>query len=249
MPQRIAAELSDLPEDVSRVLATFLEAARQAFGDDLVSIVLYGSAVEGRLRPTSDVNLLIVLAAFDPIKANALRGPFSVAQAAIRLTAMLLLNSEVRPAVESFAQKFSDILRRRRVLYGPDPFAGVVIPRPAVIARLKQVLLNITLRLRAAYIERGSTPERLPLLIAEFAGPLRSCSATLLELEGQPLAPPREALQRVVGSFGEPGWDEVLAHISAARQREPLSAEVTGATLLRMIDLADRLRARVNALA
>ena len=49
--------------------------------------------------------------------------------------------------------------------------------------------------------------------------------------------------------FREAGWDEALAHISDARQREPLSADVADATLLRMIDLAGRLLARVNALA
>ena len=248
MPPRIAAELSDLPEAVSFALAGFMDSARQSFGADLRSIVLYGSAVEGRLRPTSDVNLLIVLSAFDPVKAATLRGPFLLAEAAIRLTAMLLLESEVRPALESFAQKFSDILRRRRLLYGPDPFAGAVIPRAAVIARSKQVLLNLALRLRAAYMERASTPERLSLLIAESAAPLRSCAATLLELEGQPLAPPREALLKVVDSLGEPGWDEVLARVSAARQREPLSPEAADATLLRLIDLAGRLHARVSAL-
>src|SRR5947207_11107120 len=110
MPPSTAAKLDDLPEAVSRALASFLDAARQSFGADLRSIVLYGSAVEGRLRPTSDVNLLIVLSAFDPVKAATLRGPFLLAEAAIRLTAMLLLESEVRPALESFAQKFSDIL-------------------------------------------------------------------------------------------------------------------------------------------
>src|SRR5207247_1429482 len=65
-------------------------------------------------------------------------------------------------------------------------------------SRLKPVLLNITLRLRAAYLERAATPERLAVLIAEFAAPLRTCAATLLELEGQPLAPPREALQTLL---------------------------------------------------
>ena len=134
------------------------------------------------------------------------------------------------------------------MLYGPDPFAGAVIPRAAVIARSKQVLLNLALRLRAAYMERASTPERLSLLIAESAAPLRSCAATLLELEGQPLAPPREALLKVVDSLGESGWDEVLTRVSAARQREPLSPEAADATLLRLIDLAGRLHARVRAL-
>jgi predicted nucleotidyltransferase len=244
----MAAGLADLPDQVSRALAAFLDAVKDTFGGDLRSVVLYGSAVEGRLRATSDVNVLIVLSSFDAGKANALRGPFSMAEAAIHLSAMILLESEVRPAVESFAQKFSDILRRRRVLHGTDPFAGLSIPRDAVIARSKQALLNLTLRLRAAYLERGSTPERIALLIAEFAAPLRTCAATLLELEGQPLAPPREALEKVVASL--PGsWNETLTHLSAARRREPLAPAVADETLLRMIDLAGRLHARVSALA
>lgn len=96
--------------------------------------------------------------------------------------------------MESFGQKFSDVVRRHRVLHGPDPFAGVHVSRAAVIVRLKQVLLNLMLRLREAYVERGSMPERVAELIADSAGPLRSCAATMLELEGKPAAHPKEAL-------------------------------------------------------
>ena len=46
--------MRDLPEDVASVLADVVGAARDAFADDLVSVVLYGSAAEGALRPTSD---------------------------------------------------------------------------------------------------------------------------------------------------------------------------------------------------
>jgi hypothetical protein len=53
----------------------------------------------------------------------------------------------------------------------------------------------------------------------------------------------------VAASFDEPGWDEVLTHISEARQRAPLSPDVADATLLRLIDLAGRLHARVSALS
>ena len=74
---------------------------------------------------------------------------------------MFLLASEVPAAMESFGQKFSDIVRRHRVILGPDPFAGVRVSRPAVILRTKQVLLNLILRMRESYVERGSTPERL----------------------------------------------------------------------------------------
>jgi hypothetical protein len=241
-------EFEGLPDNVVRGLTDFIGSAVAAFGTDLKSVVLYGSGAEGRLRAASDVNLLLVLSSFDAAKADAIRQPFAAAHAAIQLTAMFLLESEVEPAMTAFGQKFSDMARRHRLLYGRNPFEGANIPRTAVILRLKQVLLNLTLRLREAYVERGFTPERVSGLIADSAGPLRSCAATLLELESKPTLAPKEALVQLVLGFGEPGWEEILAHISEARDRRPLSAETADATLFRMIELANRLRARADAL-
>jgi hypothetical protein len=217
-----------------------------AFGPDLIAAVLYGGGAEGRLRAASDVNLLLVLAPFDAAKADAIRQPFAKAHAALQLTAMFLLQSKVEPAMIAFGQKFSDMARRHRPLYGRDPFEGASIPRTAVVLRLKQVLLN--LRPREAHIERGSTPERVSGLIADSAGPLRSCAATLLELEAKPALAPKEALAQFVLGFAELGWEEILAHVSDARERRPLSAETADATLFRMIELGKRLRARAEAL-
>jgi len=237
-----------LPDAVSRPLQAFVDASVAVFGADLKSVVLYGSGADGSLRPASDVNLLLVLSAFDAAKASAIRAPYSLAEAAIRLTAMFLLESEVPAALESFAQKFSDLHRRHRVLYGSDPFDSVSIPRQAIVFRLKQVLLNLALRLREGYIGSGSAPERLSILIAESAGPLRSCAATLRELTGEPTLPPKEALRIFVEALGEPGWDHVLAHISETRARAYLTPQTAEETLLRLIDLSARLRARAEKL-
>ena len=188
---------ADLPATVERVLREFVDATREAFGPELRAVVLYGSAAEGRLRPTSDVNVVVVLAAFDRARADRLREPLRLAQAAVRLTAMFLLESEIGPAVEAFAVKFADLGRRRRVLYGADPFARLAIGRPAEAARLTQVLLNLVLRLRAAYLLRGLREEQLARVVADAAGPLRSCAATLIGLESPPgAAPPRGRASR-----------------------------------------------------
>ena len=117
--------LTTLPDNVSRNLIGFIESVRESFGDDLRSVVLYGSGAEGNLRPSSDINLLVLLSAFDRAKADKLREPLRLAHAAIGLKAMFLLEQELRPASESFAVKFSGILRRRRVLYGIDPFVDL----------------------------------------------------------------------------------------------------------------------------
>ena len=92
--------MNDLPPDIAQELDAFVEAARAALGDDLVSAVLFGSAAEGRLRATSDVNLMLVLVRFAPERVDALREPLRRAHATIALETMLILDSEVPLAAE-----------------------------------------------------------------------------------------------------------------------------------------------------
>jgi predicted nucleotidyltransferase len=244
----MATELTnDLPREVARVLDDFVQAARDAFGDDLVSVVLFGSGAEGALRPTSDVNVIVVLSAFDPRRAAEMRGPARTAHAAANLEAMYLLRDEVAAAAEAFAQKFADIGRRHRVLYGDDPFAGLAVPRDALVKRLHQVLLNLTLRLRAAYVERGFREEQLAHVIADAAGPLRTCASSLLALGGDAPPSPKVALERLTQSLNG-DWSEVLADITRARAADALEPGAAERTLVRLIDLAGRMRARAREL-
>lgn len=238
--------LPDLPSQVSRVLTDFIAAAQAAFGGDLRSAILFGSAAEGRLRATSDVNLLLLLTKFDQARANELRSPLSVAEAAIRLSPMFILDTELPSAITAFAEKFSDILRRRKVLHGPDPFVGVTIPRETLITRLDQVLLNLILRLREAYVMRGLREEQLALAIADAAGPLRSCAATVLELEGQTISSPKAALEKFVQTSGNSTWTDALQRISEAREQRILPAGVAGASLLKLIEIAHHLRSSLS---
>jgi len=240
--------LSDLPAQVTRVLKEFIDAAQSAFANDLTSIILFGSAAEGRLRATSDVNVILLLARFDQRGAEALREPLRVAQAAIRLSPMFVVEAELPSAITAFAEKFSDILRRRRILYGSDPFIGVTIPRDVVIARLDQVLLNQVLRLREAYVMRGLREEQLALAVADAAGPLRSSAATLLELQGKPIPSGKEALETIVKLTANREWHEVLPRLSEAREKRILPAGVAGTTLQRLIEIAMALRSEIGKL-
>jgi len=242
----------DLPPNVARVLTDFCAAARQAFGDELRAIVLYGSAAEARLRPTSDVNLLLVLSRFEQANAAQLREPLRLGQAAIKLTVMFLLETEIAAAAEAFAVKFADILQRRRVLYGADPFASLAIPRAAELVRIKQTLLNLTLRWREAFVARGLREEQLAAVVAEAAGPLRACAAALLALEGTPAVSPKAALEQVVASLRRADAEEgttLLARMTQARQERLLPSGVAGSTLLQLIELAQAMHARAAALS
>jgi predicted nucleotidyltransferase len=240
---------SDLPEVVRHVLGECVTAARDALGDGLRSIVLYGSAAEGRLRATSDVNLVLVLSRFEPTEVDRLREPIRVAQAAIRLTVMFLLEAEVAMAASAFSEKFADILRRRKVLWGTDPFAGLAIPRAVRIDRLRQVLLNLVLRMREAYVRRSLREEQAALAVAEAAGPLRGCAAMLLELEGRPAASPKAALEQVAAAPDGGTWADALGRLSEAREERTLPAGTAAPTLLALLVLAERMLAKAHDLA
>jgi predicted nucleotidyltransferase len=243
MSQDIELQLKDLPPEVARVLSDFLSAAQKTFREDLVSAVLFGSAAEGQLRPTSDVNLILVLKRFDGGRASQLRDITALAASAIRLRVMFLLEDEVASAIDAFAQKFADILRRHKVLIGADPFAGLSVPRPVLIFRLQQVLLNLTLRLRDAYIEHGVRPGRLIDFLAEATGPVRTSAVSLLELEGQPERAPKQAFADLIESAGEPGWKGVPQRLSAIREGRGEDPD-PAALLLDLIAIISRMRAR-----
>lgn len=242
--------LSDLPELVQKGLTDFLASAQAALGLDLQSVVLYGSGAEGKLRSTSDVNVVLVLTAFDSKKIDALREPLRLHQASIRLAVMFLLKPEIHEAAEFFAVKFSDVHRRHRVLYGEDPFASLVVSREATIARVRQVLLNLILRMRAMYAYRSLREEQIAFVLADVSGPIRATALSLLELEGQSAGDTKEALQKVCASLpNNKDWLPVLKNISEVRENRVLPPGVAGPTLIRLIDLVHLMLLRAEQLS
>lgn len=223
MTEKDIARLDGLPGNVTTVLSAFLALARDTLSADLVSVVLFGSAADGKLAPASDVNLLLVLRTFTPDKIARMRDAFLAAEAAIKLRAMFVLEDELSSAAEFFAQKFADILRRHRIVFGKDVLASLQLSRHAEVFRLRQVLLNLVLRLREAYVARGHRPEQVALILADTFGPLRAAAATLLELEGAPNADAGEALRAVAASFGVE-CNDAAAQLIAAHEGGALDA-------------------------
>ncbi|MBL8519898.1 MAG: nucleotidyltransferase domain-containing protein [Betaproteobacteria bacterium] len=240
---------ASLEPAVQSALDDFVEACQASFRGELASIVLFGSAAEGRLRATSDVNVIVVLKQFDKAGADRLRDPLRFAKAAVDLNAMFVLQDELGAAMEAFALKFADIAHRHRVLFGADPFVNVALPRDALIRRLKQVLLNMQIRARERYILLSPREEQLIRFIADSAGPLRAAAVSLAELEGKPSPEsPKAALESFVAGLNDPELAASLHALSVARETQALDAGTSGPVAMALMLLIGRLRERVEAL-
>lgn len=256
--------LLDLPENVRQNLVSFITTTKEVFGDNLISIILFGSAAEGRLRPTSDVNLIVLTRRFDLSQIDLLREPLRVAYAAIRLQVMLILESELSDASEAFAVKFTDILHRNRILFGSDPFEKLVISRTATLQRLKQVIMHLTLRLRERYALVSLREEQLTSIIADVTGPIRSIAASILSLENKLGLHPKEALQVFTQQLPTPEgnkngkdalkedrskkWQKTLENMSVAREKRELKSGQAAATILTLLELLQEMHKHIEGL-
>ena len=240
--------MDNLSPQVEQCLEIFADAAKDAFADELVSIILFGSAATGDMRSTSDVNLLLVLRRFEKQRADHMREPLRVAHAAVQMNVMFLLEAEVAAATEAFAVKFSDIIARHRLLFGTDPFSALHTSRAALLTRVRQVLLNLQLRLRERYVSLSLREEQLVQLIADAAPPLRASAASILQLEGQSEPSAKIALEHIASELQAPYLTELLQTMSQARESGKLPPGVASPAVMGLIDLTQSLRERAALL-
>jgi len=233
-----------LDPSVARGLDAFVDDARAALQEQLRAAVLFGSAASAELRATSDVNLVLVLQTFDPTRIAALRESLRTAHALLRLEVMFLLVSEIDLSAQAFPDKFADILRRRRVLFGEDPFTHLTLSRADEVRRLIQALHNLVLRLRNRYAFTSLREEQAARALAETAGPMRAAAAMLLDLCDEPYDHPKDALVRIAKQAAEPDLISALDTVSRAREGHPTAQGTSGAALLGMITLAGHMRDR-----
>jgi len=230
----------NLPADVREWLSRIASTLILSFGDELRAVILFGSAAEGRMRASSDVNLLIVLKRLDVDRLAGLAELLQAGAAAIELHPMFMLSSELPLAAEAFAVKFDDISHRHVLLYGVDPFADLVIPRALLVGHIQQVLLNLTLRARTLYAVNHGRDEVLAVAVADAAAPLRRSAHAILELRGMQSASPKESLEVLARELGTAPED--LQSLTRARQELQLPAGTAGPLLLRLAALAEMMQ-------
>lgn len=169
----------DLPPDAKAALDKAVARLQTLLGENLYSLVLYGSAVRGNfVAGKSDLNLLLVLNESTPEAhvaiGEALRGPD-------RINPLVLGRRGIERSVQAFALKFRSIKRSYRVLHGTDPLAIDVDPK-FLRFLCEQALRNRRLRLVHAFIVLD--PKRYAQQVISAVPSLFTELAEVLRVEG-----------------------------------------------------------------
>jgi hypothetical protein len=175
MANRIDSALNHLVDDL-----------RAAHGDNLASIVLYGSVAAGdQIELRSDHNLLIAL---DRIAADDLR----LSQTAIRdwhnlgqPLPVYFTVEELKRAADVFPIEFLQMEKARRVLHGRDPFEFVEISLANLRHQTEYELRTKLIQLRRLYIPASTSVEKLSALMSDSLATFAALFRAVLILQGE----------------------------------------------------------------
>src|SRR3954471_16277624 len=120
-----------------------------AFSGRLVSVVLYGSAAApGQSDRFSDLNVLCVLKDITPRELSEGEPILRWWRELGNPAPLLMSEEEVTNSADSFPIEFRDMQQRRRVLFGPDPIADLVVQNHQYRIQVEHELRSNLLRLR-----------------------------------------------------------------------------------------------------
>lgn len=130
-------------------LHELVERLKQAHGDRLLSVILYGSAASGEHKEHfSDINVLCVLSRITAPELAADGPIFEWWRGLGNPPPLLLSEEEVRTSTDCFPIEFQDMKERRRVLFGKDVIEDLAIEKTFYRAQVEMELRSKLLRLR-----------------------------------------------------------------------------------------------------
>ena len=222
---------------------------RATHGENLASVVLYGSAASGDfVELQSDYNLLIALNRITPEDLRQAQAPMREWQRLGHPLPVYFTFSELRDAADVFPIEFHQMERARVVLFGRDPFETLRISDANLRHQTEYELRSKLIQLRRLYIPSSVSARRLQDLMAESLSSFAGLFAPVLLLHGQqPPVLKRDIVRATVGLLGLDAapFERVFALRESGRELEDVEANELFAAYMaeieRVIEATDRV--------
>src|SRR5918997_4295538 len=159
---------------------------RATHGDNLASVVLYGSAAAGDfIQLQSDYNILIALERITPEDLRMAQASMREWQRLGHPLPVYFTFTELRDAADVFPIEFHQMERARVVLYGRDPFETLRISDENLRHQTEYELRSKLVQLRRLYIPASGSAGRLRDLMVDSLSSFATLFAPVLLLHGQ----------------------------------------------------------------
>src|SRR5882762_8230324 len=194
---------------VQEALNGLIGDLRATHGDNLASVVLYGSAAAGdHIELRSDYNLLITLNRITPEDLRLAQAPMREWQRLGHPLPVYFTTEELSDAADVFPIEFYQMANARVVLYGRDPFEFIKLSDANLRHQTEYELRSKLIQLRRMYIPASVSIEKLCDLMSDSLASFAALFRAVLILHGEeaPVAKPDcvRATARLLKLNGDP---------------------------------------------
>lgn len=170
---------------VQEALSGLIDDLRATHGDNLASVVLYGSAAAGdHVELRSDYNLLIALNRITPEDLRLAQAPMREWQRLGHPLPVYFTVEELSDAGDVFPIEFHQMANARVVLYGKDPFEFVQLSDANLRHQTEYELRSKLIQLRRLYIPASVSIEKLCDLMSDSLASFAALFRAVLLLHG-----------------------------------------------------------------
>ena len=179
----------------------FTEQLKNLCGENLLAVILYGSAAAGDyVEKGSDYNLLVVLNDLHPSNLRQLANPVGAWEKAGNPPPLLFTRKRLTEAADVFPIELLDMGDSRKVLFGDDVIAGIEPDKANLRLQVERELRSALIHLRRSYLSASGNQRRLAaLLTGSFSGVLVVFRAALRLYEPTVPAEKFQALEKLNG--------------------------------------------------
>src|SRR5215468_3975486 len=166
---------------------------RATHGENLASVVLYGSAAAGdHIGLRSDYNLLIALHRIVPEDLRLAQAPMREWQRLGHPLPVYFTVEELSDAADVFPIEFYQMAQARVLLYGKDPLEFVKLSDANLRHQCEYELRSKLIQLRRLYIPASNSAEKLCDLMSDSLASFAALFRAVLILHGKdaPVAKP-----------------------------------------------------------
>ncbi len=201
------ADLQSLPEKVREIVEPYAKSMLELHGDNLDSIVVYGSSTgKDFIRGKSNINLLLVFKKLDlPDLKQSLKLVAKGRKKGI-IAPLFLTETHIKTSTDVFPIEFLEMKENHLTIYGCDLLKDLDISEGNIRLQCEQQLKGKLIRLRQSYLEIGLKRKGIEALLNESLTSLIPVFRNMMRLKGAeiPLAKD-EVISKVASEFSVDG--------------------------------------------
>ena len=190
--------MKQVPDDMKKITDGFLDNVKKAFGDSLISVILYGPAARGEKLKEPYINFLVVVRDNTPSEL-ARCAQFLKQWNRQSITIPLFLNPHyIGQSLDTFPLEFIAISSSYYVVYGEDVLADLAFKPEDVRSQCERELKGKLLHLRAEYLSLRGNTRGLMDLVNRSLNTFRLLFSGVLYLKKHEIPPHTQAMLKAI---------------------------------------------------